>query len=85
VTFGSANIPQVLPSSPVDGFFTLYLFTCSDVGDPGCVRQDTTVRGTLTSASAVQVAEPATIGTLALGLIGLVAARRARSRADSRA
>ena len=74
VTFDSFDIPRSLPTSPVEGYFSLYLWTCSGVGDPGCVRQDTQVVGNLTSA--VQVAEPATLASLALGLIGLVAARR---------
>ena len=78
VTFASYDVPSALPMSPLDGTFSLYLWTCNDVGDPECVRQDAQVRGNLTSA--VQIDEPLSLATLALGLVALVAARRALPR-----
>jgi hypothetical protein len=78
VTFGSYDIPGALPTSPLDGTFSLYLWTCNDVGDPSCVRQDAQVRGDLTTA--VQIDEPLSLATLALGLVALVGARRALPR-----
>ena len=78
VTFASYDVPSGLPMSPLDGTFSLYLWTCNDVGDPECVRQDAQVRGNLTSA--VQIDEPLSLATLALGLVALVAARRALPR-----
>ena len=78
VTFASYDVPSALPMSPLDGSFSLFLWTCNDLGDPDCVRQDAQVRGTLTSA--VQIDEPLSLATLALGLVALVAARRALPR-----
>jgi len=74
-TQGFSNLPRVLPTSPVVGNFNLYLWTCRDVANPGCVRQDTYVSGTINSA--VTVPEPGTFALVGLGLMGLIAGRRA--------
>ena len=81
VSFASYDIPSALPASPLDGNFSLYLWTCRDVGDPNCVRQDTQVVGNLTSVvQTTQIPEPLTLASLALGLVALVGARRALPR-----
>jgi hypothetical protein len=74
-TQGFGNLPRRLPTSPVVGDFNLYLWTCRDVGNPGCVRQDTYVSGSINSA--VSIPEPATFALLGLGLVGMLAGRRA--------
>ena len=82
-TFASYALPQNLPTSPATGDFTLYLWTCNDAGNPNCVRRDTRITGTLSSA--VSVPEPGTLALMALGLGIVGLGQRARRRRDAAA